>query len=85
MTMLLTSMLYNSSKRQRSLCAQLRSDILPLNVESGQFVSLEEEKRTCPLVLCDGGNEFHFQFSVILFIGNYTEFCLVREKEKLIL
>lgn len=34
---------YHSSKNQRCLCAQLRSDILPLMAETGRYDSLEEE------------------------------------------
>ena len=35
---------YNLSKKQRCLCAQLEFAILPLVVESGQFVNLEEKQ-----------------------------------------
>ena len=40
---------YNLSKRQRSLCAQVRSGLLPLTVETGRYVNVEEEKWICPM------------------------------------
>ena len=51
------------SKRQRSLCAQLRSGILPLHLETGRYRGIVEEERVC--IYCDIHdieNEFHFMF-----------------------
>lgn len=53
----------NLTRAQRSVCAQLRCDILPLAVETGRFHSNPEENRKCHL--CDLGeveNEMHFLF-----------------------
>lgn len=36
---------YNLFQKQRCLCGQMRSGILPLAVETGWYVSLEQEKR----------------------------------------
>ncbi len=50
-------------KSRDPLCAQLRSGILALTVETGQFVSLEEEKQICSTCcLTDVENKFHFVF-----------------------
>ena len=38
---------FNLPKSQRSLCAQLRGGILPLNIETGRFRGLAEEERIC--------------------------------------
>lgn len=40
----------------------LRSAILPLDVETGRYLSLEEGKRTCSLFLNEIENEFRFVF-----------------------
>ena len=51
------------SKRQRSLCAQLRSGILPLHLETGRYRGVVEEERIC--IYCDVDDiesEFHFVF-----------------------
>ena len=62
--------LYNPmSKRERSLMAQLRMGILPLNIEVGRFRNLPVSERTCSL--CNENvteNEFHFLFHC----QNYT-------------
>ena len=39
--------LFNLSKRKRSLCAQIRSGILPLHIESGRWVGNIKENRLC--------------------------------------
>ena len=53
----------NLSTRQRSSCAQVRSGVLPLTIETGRYVNVEEEKRICPMCcLNDIENEFHFVF-----------------------
>ena len=54
---------YNLSRRQRSLCAQIRSGTLPLALETGRFNSIPEEERNC--LFCELGeieNELHFLF-----------------------
>ena len=54
---------YNLSKRQRSLCAQIRSGTLPLALETGRFNATPEEERYC--MFCELGeieNEVHFLF-----------------------
>ena len=51
------------TKRQRSLCAQLRSGILPLHLETGRYRGVVDEERLC--IYCDINdieNEFHFMF-----------------------
>jgi len=54
---------YNLSKRQISLCAQVRSGVLTLTVETGRYVNLQEEKRIGPMCfLNDIENELHFVF-----------------------
>ena len=54
---------YNLNKRQRSLCAQIRSGTLPLALETGRFNATPEEQRYC--LFCELGeieNEVHFLF-----------------------
>jgi hypothetical protein len=53
----------NLDTQQRSLTAQLRLGILPLRVETGRFVNLPLENRTCEI--CDSDSvedECHFLF-----------------------
>ena len=50
------------TKRQRSLCAQLRSGILPLHLETGRYRGTKEEDRKCFNCLTEIENEFHFLF-----------------------
>ena len=53
--------LFNLPKKKRSLCAQIRGGILPLNIETGRYVGLDEEDRicqTCDLSVTE--NEYHF-------------------------
>ena len=58
--------LYNLSKRKRSLCAQIRSGILPLHIESGRWVGTSEENRLCHFCELDEiENEIHFILSVL--------------------
>ena len=54
---------YNLNKRQRSLCAQLRTGTLPLALETGRFSNTPEEGRICLLCkLSEVENEVHFLF-----------------------
>ena len=50
------------AKRQRSLCAQLRSGVLPLHLETGRYRGTKEEDRTCFYCCTEIENEFHFLF-----------------------
>ena len=53
----------NLPKYERSLISQLRLGVLPLCIETGRFVGLNEQDRTC--MLCNNGqieNEAHFLF-----------------------
>jgi hypothetical protein len=50
------------SKKQRSLCAQLRSGVLPLHLETGRYRGVPEEERICDYCNIDIENEFHFVF-----------------------
>ena len=60
------TILYNLSKRKRSLCAQIRSGILPLHIESGRWVGTSEENRLCHFCELDEiENEIHFILSVL--------------------
>lgn len=55
--------LYNLSRKKRSLCAQIRAGILGLHIETGRYVGTDEEDRICSL--CDLNeieNEMHFVF-----------------------
>lgn len=54
---------YYLQRRQRSLCAQLRTGSLPLAIEVGRYKGIPEEEGLC--VFCDLGvvkDEFHFIF-----------------------
>ena len=65
--------LFNLPKKRRSLCAQIRGGILPLYIETGRYVGLDEE-RICQM--CDLNeieNEYHF----VLYCPCY---CRVREE-----
>lgn len=48
----------NSTKSQRSLCAQLRLVTLPLAIDKGKFKSFPEEKNF--VLLCTLYNLLHF-------------------------
>ncbi len=53
----------NMPKYQRSLISQLRLGVLPLRIETGRFVRLDEADRLCQV--CSNNdieNEFHFLF-----------------------
>lgn len=59
---------YYLQRRQRSLCAQLRTGSLPLAIEVGRYKGIPEEERLC--VFCDLGvvkDEFHFIFHCPLY------------------
>ncbi len=61
---------YNLTRRQRSLCAQLRSGTLPIALETGRFNATPEEDRVC--LLCDLGgieNEIYFLFHCPIYDG----------------
>ena len=65
---------YNLTKKKRSLCAQIRGGILPLNIETGRYVGLEEDERICQMCeLNEIENEYHF----VLYCPFY---CKVREE-----
>ncbi len=54
------------NRGQRSLCAQLRSGILPLAIEVGRITAVLEENRFCAVCdLKDIENEFYFMFHCI--------------------
>ena len=68
------------SRRQRSLCAQLRAGTLPLAIEVGRFKGIPEERRLCEF--CDlhvVEDEFHF----ILYCPLFDELrnCLFKSAE----
>ena len=53
--------MYDLPRSQRSLCAQFRSGILPLHIETGRYTGTEESQRLCHL--CELGeieSEIHF-------------------------
>ena len=53
--------MYNLPKSKRSLCAQVRSGILPLRIETGQYCGEMEEKSLCNYCdLEEIENETHF-------------------------
>ena len=57
-------LLFNLTRFERSLVAQLRLGILPLRLETGRFLDEKVEERTCKL--CNSGaveDEMHFLFS----------------------
>ena len=52
---------YDLPKNQRSLCAQFRSGILPLHIETGRYTGTELDQRLCEY--CELGeveDELHF-------------------------
>ena len=66
--------LFNLSKKQRSLCAQTRGGILPLHLETGRFAGSAEEDRICQM--CDLNeieNEYHFVLYCPLYCGAREE------------
>ena len=69
----------NLTRYQRSICAQFRSGILPLALETGRFHSTPEEDRKC--ILCDLDvveNEMHFLFYCPLYHScRYTLFSKI--------
>ena len=66
--------LYNLTKKRRSLCAQIRGGILPLGIETGRYVGLDEDERICQMCeLNEIKNECHF----ILYCPFY---CRIREE-----
>ena len=59
---------YNLSPSQRSLTAQFRMGILPLEVETGRFQGNKLEERICKLCNTDSvEDEFHFLFDCPLY------------------
>ncbi|XP_023814791.1 uncharacterized protein LOC111947977 [Oryzias latipes] len=65
--------IYNLKRGQRSLCAQLRAGVLPLQVEVGRFKGIPEEERLCEVCeLRVVEDEFHFLF-----------YCPLYEKQRL--
>ena len=53
--------LFNLPKKKRSLCAQIRGGILPLHIETGRYVGLDEADRICQMCeLNEIENEYHF-------------------------
>ncbi len=63
----------NLPKYQRSLISQLRWGILPIRIETGRFVGLNERDRICEM--CNQNeveNEAHFMFSCDLY-AHYRE------------
>jgi len=53
----------NLCRPEKSVCAQVRSDILPFAAETGHFHSVPKEDRKCLLCeLDEGENEMHFIF-----------------------
>lgn len=66
--------MYNLPKNKRLLCAQVRSGILPLCIETGQYCGEMEEERLC--IYCDLEeieNETHF----ILYFPFYHDIRLL--------
>lgn len=58
---------------QRSLCAQLRAGVLPLELEVGRYKGVPEDKRLCKV--CDLSlieDEFHFMFYCPLYVNLRT-------------
>ena len=51
---------YNLKKYHRSLFAQFRSGILPLNIETGRFRGLDLCDRICPVCDVEVEDEVHF-------------------------
>ena len=52
---------YYLPKKKRSLCAQIRSGILPLHIETGRWAGIDEEDRICSFCVLDEiENEIHF-------------------------
>jgi hypothetical protein len=84
------------NRLQRSLIAQLRFSILPLNIEIGRFRQIALEDRLC--TVCDGNvieDEFHFICQCPLYnscrldmyqdiINKYSNFSNLPDKEKFI-
>ena len=66
----------NISRSQRSLLAQLRMGILPLNIETGRYLRKTLNERLC--LLCNQNtieDEFHFLFSCPVYNDERTNFC----------
>ena len=59
--------LYNLSPSERSIMAQIRLGILPLEVETGHFHNVKLEDRICNI--CNEGveDESHFMFECTLY------------------
>ena len=58
----------NLSRKQRSMLGQLRSGILPLEIETGRFRNIPPHKRICHV--CNQNNvenEYHFLFACPLY------------------
>ena len=54
---------FNLTPSQRSITAQLRSGVLPINIETGRFRNIALENRLC--TICNSGeieSEIHFLF-----------------------
>ena len=65
----------NLTKYQRSILAQLKCGVLPLNIETGRFVNQPLELRTCDMCLSGAvEDEFHFLFSCEKYNAERTTF-----------
>jgi hypothetical protein len=65
----------NLSRNQRSVLAQLRCGILPLEIETGRYSGVSEENRLCKI--CNSGeieNEVHFVFNCSMYQHERLEF-----------
>ena len=81
------------SKRKRSLFAQLRLGILPLEIETGRYRRILEENRFCPFCKNITEDEMHFICVCPTYIGfrevmfkiinqNYPEFTNINNEHK---
>ena len=65
----------NMNRKYRSILAQLRIGILPLEIETGRWKGVEIERRTCQL--CNSGSvedESHFLFECIFYACERNDF-----------
>ena len=65
----------NMNRKYRSLIAQLRLGILPLEIETGRWRGLEIDRRTCKL--CNSNSiedEAHFLFDCTFYLNERTQF-----------
>ena len=64
---------YNLTCKERSLLAQIRMGILPINIETGRYKNISADKRFCYQCTTKIENEMHFMFECPVYADHRTK------------